>query len=78
MGRERLPHDFFHHELRAWQNKSDIYHRAQVVCFSGGLTSFLTLTMPYSRKYHHYFTDEKNEAQGQHSSKVFKSVNDES
>ena len=45
---------------------------------SGELTSPLTLTTPYSARYYPCFMDEKYEAQGQHLSRVFESVNDES
>lgn len=40
--------------------------------------SSLTLTTPYSAKYYACFMDEKDEAQGQHLSRVFESVNNES
>ena len=43
------------------------------------LPSPLTLTTPYSAIYYPYFMDEKDEAQGQHLSTVFKdALNDES
>ena len=44
-----------------------ICYRIQVMCICGKLNSLLTPTMPYSRRYYLYFTDEKDEAQGQHS-----------
>lgn len=48
-----------------------------MLCLSGDLTSLLTVIMPESREYYHYFTDEKDEARGQNLSNVLKSVNDE-
>ena len=46
---------------------------------SGKFTSLSTRTKPCSRRYYYpCFTDEKDEVQGQHMSKVFKSENDES
>ena len=44
-----------------------ICYRIQVMCICGKLDSLLTPTMLYSRRYYLYFTDEKDEAQGQHS-----------
>ena len=41
---------------------------------SGELPLFLTLTTPYSATYYPYFMDEKDEAEGQHLSTVFKDV----
>lgn len=43
----------------------------------GDLTSLLTVTMSKSRRYYCYFTDEKDNAQGQNLSKVLESVNGE-
>ena len=45
---------------------------------SGKLPSPLTLATPYSARHYPCFMDENDEAQGQHLSRVFESVNDES
>ena len=53
-------------------------YRIQEMHISGERPLPLTLTTPYSARYYPCFMNEKDEAQGQHLSRVFESVNDES